>query len=206
MVLSSDILGQIMPLARRSGRVSKYYDTLKKYMEAFEINTPLRITHFLAQIAYESGELSYVEENLNYRASALIKVFPKYFNEATAPLYAGKPQKIANRVYANRMGNGDEKSGDGWKYRGRGFGQITGRDNYRAYAKWCGFDVEKNPDLLAKLPGAIRSTCWLWKQKGCNQLADKDDVTAITKKWNGGTNGLDGRKAYVRAGKKVFGI
>lgn len=206
MTITIDQLGIIMPLARRSGRAAKYIDNINKYMQAFEINTPLRAAHFLAQIAHESGELAYTEENLNYRASALLSVFPKYFNSSTAPLYAGKPQKIANRVYANRLGNGSEASGDGWKYRGRGFIQLTGKSNYEKYKAFCGYDVVKNPDLLSGQPGCIRSACWFWHTHKLNASADHNDLKAITKAINGGTNGLSSRQTYLTRALKAFQV
>lgn len=206
MELTIDILGQIMPFARRSGRAALYIDNIKKYMAAFNINTPLRMAHFLSQIAHESGELANVEENLNYRASTLLSVFPKYFNATTAAQYACKPNKIANRVYANRLGNGPETSGDGWKYRGRGLIQITGKTNYTAYKKFCGYDVVSIPELLAKQPGCIRSACWFWQTHNLNKYADKNDLVGVTKAINGGTNGIEARRTYLQRALKAFGI
>lgn len=177
---------------------------LNKYAEEFEIVTPLQWVHYLAQIAHECAELRTSEENLNYSVEGLLKVFPKYFNKTNVSAYARKPEKIASRVYGGRMGNGVEATGEGWKYRGRGLIQLTGKSNYEAYKKYCGFDVVAQPDLLAQPIGAIRSSMWFWKKNGLNALADKDDTVGITKKINGGTNGLYERRNYVTKAKKVF--
>ena len=186
-----------------------YLPYLNKYMEECHINTPKRAAHFLAQIAHESGELQHTSENLNYSADGLLKTFPKYFTAATAKTYARHQEKIANRVYASRMGNGNEASGDGWKFRGRGLIGYTGRSNYAAYAKWCGYDVVADPDLLSKPLGATRSACHYFEQY-CNTLADKEDgksnamLLQITKRINGGTIGYLSRSTYFQRAKKIF--
>jgi putative chitinase len=165
--------------------------------EKFLINTPARMSHFLAQCAHESGNWKFLTENLNYSADSLLKVFPKYFKDkATADKYARQPEKIANRVYASRMGNGDEASGDGWKFRGRGYIQLTGKDNYAQFDKFVDDDILANPDLVAtKYP--LLSAAFFFHKNSLNALADKgvtkDDVVAITKRVNGGTHGLDDR-------------
>lgn len=182
---------------------------LEEAFSKFQINTPQRKAHFLAQILHESAHLSTFEESLYYRWTTLMKVFKKYFpTETSARSYEKQPQKIANRVYANRMGNGNEASGDGWKYRGRGSLQITGKDNYRAVSKGIGVDFVSNPDPLKSDKYAILSAGWWWKNRGLNELADisKDDVTAITKKVNGGINGLRERqKLYFSAKTAIAG-
>ena len=171
-------------------------------MEKFQINTPLRLCHFLAQCAHESGNFKAVSENLNYGASGLLGIFKKYFpTEAKAKEYERKPEKIANRVYADRMGNGPESSGDGFKYRGRGYIQLTGKVNYQSFDKIVDENVTDNPDLVAtKYP--LLSAAWFWNSRTLNILADKGatdaDVTAITKKVNGGTHGLDDRLAKFK--------
>jgi len=134
-------------------------------------------------------------ENLNYSAKALRSVFDKYFKtKKQAEKYARQPEKIANRVYANRMGNGNEASGDGWKYRGRGLIQLTGKKNYRAFAKWVGDDeIMDDPDLVASVY-AVQSAVYYWERNNLNRLADKDDIDAVTKKINGGFNGLAHRR------------
>ena len=172
-------------------------------MEKFGINTNLRLAHFLAQVGHESGGFKITAENLNYKATGLLNIFKKYFKNADgtmniekAKLYERQPVKIANLVYANRMGNGDEASGDGYKYRGRGYIQLTGKTNYTAFAKSVGDDVVANPDLVAtKYP--LLSAAWFWSKNNLNQLSDAgaDDgvVGNITKKVNGGTIGLPDR-------------
>lgn len=176
-------------------------------MEKFQINTPLRLCHFLAQCAHESGNFKAVSENLNYGAKGLMGTFKKYFpTEAKALQYERKAEKIANLVYASRMGNGDEASGDGFKYRGRGYIQLTGKVNYESFDKVVEENVTTNPDLVAtKYP--LLSAAWFWNSRTLNILADKGatdaDVTAITKKVNGGTHGLDDRIAKF---KKFYGL
>jgi len=176
----------------------------KKYKSLFErygLNTKLRIAHFMAQIEHESG-LKPISENLNYSAQGLMQTFSKYFNTNQSLLYARKPEKIANRVYANRMGNGNEASGEGWKYRGRGFLQITGKINYHQLANDTDLDCLKNPDLLLEEANAMISAMWFWNKSNLNTLADKDDLKGITRKVNGGYNGLDHRKELLIKYKK----
>jgi putative chitinase len=178
---------------------NKYQTILNEY----EINTPLRLAHFWGQLHHESN-LKPINENLNYSATGLLKIFPKYFNEKTANLYARQPQKIANKVYSNRMGNGDEKSGDGWKYRGKGFIQITGKSNYQLLSKDLGIDYINYPEKLLNEADALISALWFWKKNGLNKLADTDNVLSITKKINGGTNGLSHRTELLLQYKKEF--
>lgn len=172
----------------------KLHEKYKTILEEKGINTPLRLAHFMAQIEHESG-LKPISENLNYSSKGLSKTFKKYFpNPIIANKYAKQPEKIANRVYANRMGNGNEVSGEGWKYRGRGFIQITGKENYFRLANDTDLDCFKNPDLLLEEANAMVSALWFWNLKGLNALADKDDIIGITKKINGGNIGLSHRK------------
>lgn len=163
----------------------------------YSITQPLRLAHFMSQIAHESGNFSAVRENLNYSADSLLKVFPKYFKDkATADAFARKPELIANRVYANRIGNGDEKSGDGYNYRGRGYIQLTGKANYKAFSDFIKEDCVVNPDLVAtKYP--MDSAIWFFDKNKlweiCDRGATDDVVTALTKRINGGTHGLADR-------------
>ena len=178
----------VMPRAIKT--VDRYLPYLNAHMEECNINTRERVCHFLANIAIESDELTAVEENLRYSANGLMTTFPKYFPTlALARSYEYHPQQIANRVYANRYGNGNEASGDGWRFRGRGLIQYTFRANYREYSRWCGFDVEKDPDLLANPKGAVRSACHYFEAHKCNTMADKgggnDVIKAIRKAVNG---------------------
>lgn len=171
-------------------------------IDKFELNTPLRLSHFLAQCAHESGDFKAVQENLNYSAKGLAGTFHKYFltEEAAVP-YERQKEKIANKVYASRMGNGDEASGDGWKYHGRGFIQLTGKDNYKAFTAVIGEDCVASPDLVAtKYP--LASAGWFFNKNGLHKIADGGAtdavVTSITKHVNGGTLGLDDRIKHFK--------
>ena len=164
--------------------------------EKFEINTALRLAHFLAQCGHESGGFKLVKENLNYSGKGLLATFPKYFTTETAVLYERKAEKIANMVYANRMGNGDKTSGDGYRFRGRGFIQLTGHDNYAAFGKAIGEDILASPDLVAtKYP--LASAAWFWNKNKINVIADggatSEVVAKVTRRVNGGVIGLDDR-------------
>jgi putative chitinase len=168
----------------------------------FQINTPLRLAHFLAQCGHESGGFKATQENLNYSAKGLNGIFKKYFpTEAAATPYARQPQKIANKVYANRMSNGDEASGDGYKFRGRGYIQLTGRANYTLFGKAIGEDVTGNPDVVSG-KYALLSAAWFWSNNGLNKLADGGStdavVTTITKRVNGGVIGLADRIKHFK--------
>jgi len=168
----------------------------------FQINTPLRLAHFLAQCGHESGGFRATQENLNYSAKGLNGIFKKYFpTEASAAAYARNPQKIANKVYANRMSNGDEASGDGFKFRGRGYIQLTGRANYTLFGKAIGEDVTGNPDVVSG-KYALLSAAWFWSNNGLNKLADGGStdavVTTITKRVNGGVIGLADRIKHFK--------
>ena len=173
---------------------------LPTVVKLYEIYTRIRMAHFLAQCAHESAGFMKREENLNYSADRLLKVFPKYFDVGSAGLYARKPEKIANRVYANRMGNGDEASGDGWKFRGRGYFGLTGRYNYTEFGKSCGIDVTEMPSLVAT-ELALTSAGWFWHVEKLNRIADRgldqQDIADITKQVNGGYNGLEDRMNWA---------
>jgi putative chitinase len=168
----------------------------------FGINTPLRLAHFLAQCGHESGGFRLTQENLNYSAKGLNGIFKKYFpTEAAAAPYNRNPQKIANKVYSNRMGNGTEASGDGYKFRGRGYIQLTGKDNYTAFGKSIGIDMTVNPDLVAS-QYALLSAAWFFTKNGLHKMADGGAtdavVTSITKRVNGGTIGLADRIKHFK--------
>lgn len=180
----------------------KLHEKYKSLLSSCEINTPLRIAHFFSQLEHESG-LVPISENLNYSANGLKTTFSKYFPTLSlANKYARQPEKIANIVYANRMGNGNVNSGEGWKYRGRGFIQITGKENYFKLHIDTDLDCVKNPDLLLEEANAMLSACWFWKKKGLNSWADKDSIKAITLRINGGYNGLEHRKELLEKWKK----
>jgi len=168
----------------------------------FQINTPLRLAHFLAQCGHESGGFRATQENLNYSAKGLMGIFKKYFpTEAIANAYQRNPQKIANKVYASRMGNGDEGSGEGYKFRGRGYIQLTGKDNYTAFGKSIGEDIPSNPDVVAS-KYALLSAAWFFNKNKLHIMADGGAtdavVTSITKRVNGGTIGLADRIKHFK--------
>ena len=155
----------------------------------YKINTPLRLAHFLSQCHHESAGFNVVEENLNYSAEGLRRTFKKYFTQEQANEYAHNKVKIASRVYANRMGNGDEESQEGWLYRGRGYIQLTGKDNYAAFNDLLPEDIIKNPDLVAtKYP--MLSAAWFWDHNNINDLCDSETIEDVTRKVNGGLNGI----------------
>jgi len=186
-----------MNLDKLKGKVDdRVISQIPEVMQKFGINTSLRLSHFLSQCAHESGNFRLTEENLNYSSRGLLGIFPKYFDATTAELYARKPEKIANIVYASRMGNGDKSTGDGWKFRGRGYIQLTGRANYIEFSKAINEDMTMNPDLVStKYP--LLSAAWFFSKTKLNEIADKGDsidtVTMITKKINGGTIGIEDR-------------
>lgn len=184
-----------------------YIGLLVTVLPKYGIDTPLRQAHFLAQVAHESGGFKFVEENLNYSAKALYGVFRKYFpNLEAAEGYARQKQKIANKVYANRLGNGSEASGDGWKYRGRGLIQLTGKANYQSFSNSAGIDAVANPEQVATPEYAMASACWYWQSRKINQYADADDLYMVTKRVNGGTNGIESRQHYLDEFKRLLKI
>jgi putative chitinase len=164
-----------------------------------------RTAAFLAQVAHESGGFNFTRENLNYSAKALQSVFRKYFpTEKDALAYERKPEQIANRVYANRMGNGDEKSGDGWLYRGRGLIQLTGKDNYSRFAKSIDKKLEEAIPYLETHEGAVASAAWFWTTNKLNTFCDRDDFVGLTRRINGGTNGLADRQHHYDLALKIL--
>lgn len=184
---------------------SKYVSLFDTVLPKYDINTPLRKVHFLAQVTHESGGFKFVSENLNYSAKALYGVFRKYFATLEAAnIYARQPEKIANKVYANRMGNGTESSGDGWKYRGRGLIQLTGKSNYQALSNTTKQDFISNPDKVSNPEWALTSACWYWQKRKINKYADADDIHMVTKLINGGYNGLQSRQHFLEEFKKLY--
>ena len=177
---------------------------LNETFERFNINTPLRKACFIGQCAHESGHFKFLEENLNYKADSLMRVWPKRFNHALAQECAHNPEKIANVVYADRMGNGDSESGDGYAYRGRGLIQLTGKVNYDAFGNAMGLDVLENPDYLATPEGACLSAGWFWEHHGLNELADQNELEQMTKRINGGTLGLQERATLMQQALDVL--
>jgi putative chitinase len=184
----------------------QWYEALCQILPDYEIDTPQRLAAFLAQTAHESGGYRAIKENLNYRAVTLRKVFPKYFpTDESAAQYAGKPEMIANKVYGNRMGNGDESSGDGYRYCGRGLIQLTGKDNYTRYAQSLEISVEEASEHLTTFEGCVQSAAWFWENNNLNQWADKGDILTLTKRINGGTIGLEDRIKHYNHAVHVLG-
>ena len=196
---------QFAHLFPRAQDPTGWAEAMNNVFPTYDINTPQRVAAFLAQCGHESGGWTVFEENLFYSAQGLMKVFPKYFPTADlANAYAKQPEKIANRIYGGRMGNGPEDSGDGYKYRGRGPIQLTGKDNYRAFAKEMFDDWEnlfENPDwVTADRDFALMSAIWFWNKNKLNVQADAGDIKLMTKKINGGYIGLEDRiKHYNEA-------
>ena len=190
----------------KNPHANHWYEALQQLLPDYDINTPLRVAHFIAQTAHESGNYVFVQENLNYRAASLMSVFKKYFpNLELAQQYEKQPQKIANRVYANRMGNGDEASGDGWRYRGRGLIQLTGKDNYTFFAGSLGIPIEEAADYMSTFEGAAQSACFFWEQNNLNRFADANDVKGLTKAINGGYIGLEDRMKHTEHALHILG-
>lgn len=206
MQLTKEQLKQLLP---KNPYIDQWYNALSQLLPDYEINTPQRVAAFIAQCSHESAGFTALRENLNYRWQSLRKIFPKYFpTDELAQEYANKPNKqeaIANRVYANRMGNGPESSGDGWRFCGRGLIQLTGRDNYSWFAASLGIPVEEASDYLQTFEGAAQSACWFWETNGLNRWADAGDILTLTKRINGGTIGLDDRIKHYNHALHVLG-
>lgn len=207
MVTIEELLDIVPNTPRKT--LEKFLSPLNQTMEEYMVRSPTRQAMFLAQWAHESAGFTRLRENLNYSAEGLLKTFRKYFTDQEAKDYARKPEKIANRVYANRMGNGPEDSGDGWKYRGGGIPQLTGKDNYRACGQALGLDLITYPETLEKPLPACQAAGWFWKANGLNEIADcagEDAFFLITKKINGGLNGIDDRLEFWDRAKEVLNV
>lgn len=181
--------------------IDEWYELCLEFFPKYNITTNNRIAAFLAQTGHESLNFKVIEENLNYSTDGLRRVFRKYFTSAViAKRYARQPERIASRVYANRLGNGPESSKDGWRYRGRGLIQLTGKSNYQLFADYIGKSLSETVEYLSTKKGAFESACWFWTTKNLNYYADNKDIVGMTKLINGGTNGLDDRrKKYLHA-------
>ena len=202
MQITKEQLSQLIP---KNPYLDQWYEALSVLLPDYEINTPNRIAAFIAQCAHESANFTALHENLNYRSETLSKVWPKKFPASVADQYAHKPEAIANRAYASRMGNGDESSGDGWRYCGRGLIQLTGKDNYTAFADSIGITPEEVSDYVQTFEGAAQSACWFWESNNLNQYADSGDIETMTKRINGGTLGLEDRKKHYEHAKHILG-
>ena len=196
-MVTLDLLTHMCPRTK-SSILEGYLEPLNTVAEYYEmIQNPARLAGFLAQTAHESGGYNFIKENLNYSAKGLTGTFKKYFpDEATAKPYERKPEMIANRVYANRMKNGNEASGDGYRFRGRGLIQLTGRDNYTKFAEALDMSIEDTIAYLETPNGAVASAGWFWDNNKLNQYCDKNDFVTLTKRINGGTIGLADREHH----------
>jgi putative chitinase len=197
---------KLAQLIKGNQHVPYWYNALCQILPDYEINTVPRVAAFIAQCAHESGNFRLLKENLNYRAASLVKVWPRHFpNMEIANQYAQKPEAIANRAYANRMGNGPEESGDGWRYAGKGLIQLTGKDNYSRFAESIETPVEEVAEYLQTFEGAVQSACWFWETNNLNQWADAGDILTLTKRINGGVIGLEDRQKHYAHALHVLG-
>jgi putative chitinase len=207
MELTKEQLKQLLP---RNPYIDYWHNALTQLLPDYEINTPQRIAAFVAQCSHESGGFTALKENLNYRWETLRRLFPKYFpSDDLAKAYANMPNKqeaIANRVYANRMGNGPEESGDGYRFCGRGLIQLTGRDNYTFFAGSLGISVEEATEYLGTFEGAAQSACWFWETNNLNKWADAGDIKELTRRINGGYIGLEDRIKHYEHALHVLGV
>ena len=199
----ADLFKEILP---STPYLDEWYDALSKVLPEYDITTPQRVAAFIAQCAHESGGFKALKENLNYQAASLCRVWPRLFpTMEIANQYAHKPEMIANRAYGNRMGNGDEASGDGYRYCGRGLIQLTGKDNYTAFAESIETPIEELPEYLSTFEGAVQSAAYFWSENNLNQYADSGDILTMTKRINGGTIGLEDRKKHYAHALHVLG-
>jgi len=201
MQITLDLLQAAVPAATREN-LEKFHDGIVEVAARFDISNPSRLAMFLAQCAHESANFSSVEENLNYSVRGLLSTWPSRF-AGIADEYARKPEKIANRAYCLRMGNGDEQSGDGWRYRGRGIIQLTGRDNYAAASRDLCVNLVDYPEQATDGWAAALTAGWFWNRHSLNALSDAHDVTAVTRAINGGTLGLQER---TEAFNRIFQV
>ena len=202
-ILSREQLAQLIP---GNPYVDYWYSAMERCLPDYDINTPQRIAMFVAQCAHESGNFRVLKENLNYRAESLMKVWPRHFPSLdVAKQYAHNQEAIANKAYANRMGNGPEESGDGWRYCGRGLIQLTGKINYQNFAMSIETPVEEVPAYLGTFEGAVQSACWFWEANNLNAPSDNGDVLTVTKKINGGTIGLADRQKHYQHALHILG-
>jgi len=185
----------------KNPHASHWFEALCEILPDYDIDTVPRVAAFLAQTAHESGNYRAIKENLNYKAESLMRVWPRYFpNMEVARAYAQQPERIANRAYGGRMGNGPEETGDGWKFAGKGLIQLTGKDNYTRYAQSLEISLDEASEHLTTFEGCVQSAAWFWEANNLNQWADSGDMLTLTKRINGGTIGLDDRiKHYNHA-------
>jgi putative chitinase len=212
--ISQEQLASLLDTAADNSRVTLWLDPINAALTEWSISNTHRQAAFLAQVLHESAQLKVLSENLNYSSVRLRQVWPRRFpTDSVALQYASNPEKLASNVYANRLGNGDEASGDGWKYRGRGLIQLTGRDNYERCGKALKLDLLAQPELLQEPAGAARSAAWYWATAGLNELADlkpngnaRDDFIKICQRVNGGDIGLQSRLDYWNKATQVLAL
>lgn len=202
-MISLSLLHKLFPTTPKA-TLTTYVGIFNDMLPVYGMNNRKRVACFLAQVGHESAGLTARLENLNYGAPGLLSTFAKYFTAAQAASYARQPERIANRVYANRMGNGSEASGDGWRYRGKGMMQVTGKANHIAFAKWIGMTLDDATAYLTTVEGAVMGAIWFWTAHDLNELADADRITDMTKVINGGTNGIDDRKRLWKLALSVL--
>ncbi len=197
----------IMPEAHDSD-IEHYLGALRCELGSYQINTPLRLAHFITQVAYQSSSLRCLSDDLYYSAKTLRVIFTEYFDSDDSALhYAYQPEAVANVVYANRLGNGDIASGDGWRFRGRGLLRLTGRENYRHCADSIDLNCQQLPDLLSDDPlAAVNAAGWFWQSRQLNTLADKDDLAGIIRKIEGSCHDQGCRSIFLQRAKQAFNI
>jgi len=205
-MLTKAQLKQVLP---KNPYIDQWYHALEQLLPDYDITSPQRMAAFLAQCSHESGGFMVLKENLNYKPAALTRLFHKYFpTEELAKEYCARPNKqeaIANRVYASRMGNGDESSGDGYRFCGRGLIQLTGRSNYQNFADSLEMNINDVPEYLATFEGAAQSACWFWETNKLNKFVDNNDFRGLTKAINGGYIGLQDREHHYAMALQTFG-
>lgn len=197
MLLNLPTLQSLCP-STKAFILDQYWAPLNDVIAYYDMNTAQRFAGFLSNIMHESVAFNAVRENLNYSESGLLNTFPKYFNATTAKAYAHRPERIASLVYANRMGNGPEESGDGWKFRGRGLIQITGHDNYISFAQALDMSLDDTVAYMETPAGACSSAGWYWDTNKLNSYCDSGDFIGLVKRINGGTHGLSERQYYYQ--------
>jgi len=202
-------LSQLKQLLPKNPYVEHWHHAIEQLFPDYDINTPKRMAAFIAQCSHESGGFMILKENLNYKPASLRKLFSKYFpTDELAQQYCAKPNKqaaIANRIYGGRMGNGDESSGDGYRFCGRGLIQLTGRSNFQSFADSLEMNINDVPEYLATFEGAAQSACWFWETNKLNQWADAGDILTLTRRINGGTIGLEDRNKHYEHALHVLG-
>ena len=205
-MITLSMLQQLCPKTKAQ-TLQLYAEPLHEVAQYYDMYDNMkRAAAFIAQTAHESGGFNFVKENLNYSAKGLMTTFRKYFaDETTAKAYERQPEKIANRVYASRMGNGDESSGDGYRFCGRGLIQLTGRINYTKFSQDLGISIEDTVAYMETPQGAVSSAGWFWDQNNLNQYCDIDDFVTLTKRINGGTLGLEDRVKHYNNALKIMG-